>query len=176
MRDIMIKQLNYDEFKGKKYSITIKSNQYLDIKRVKEGFNLTWVKTSLYEKTLEDSMLSEWLDNPIAYGAYEEDTLLGFVEGFYEEWNCRFRISNIIIFDENSRGKGLGKLLLDKILEDAMASGARMAVLETQSYNYNAISFYKKNGFEVIGFDLYAYSNNDIKDHNIRIEMGKVLK
>lgn len=50
-----------------------------------------------------------------------------------------------------------------------------MAVLETQSYNYKAISFYKKNGFEIIGFDRYAYSNEDPEDHNMRIEMGKKL-
>ena len=31
-----------------------------------------------------------------------------------------------------------------------------MAVLETQSCNERAIAFYKKCGFEIIGFDLYA--------------------
>lgn len=171
----MIKKLNYEEFKGKKYSITIPSNQYLDIKRVKEGFSLTWVKTSTNERVLEDTMLSDWLDNPIAYGYYENLDILGFVEGFYEEWNNRFRISNIIVFDEGLRGKGIGKMLLEKILEDAKASKARMVVLETQSYNHNAISFYKRNGFDIIGFDLYAYSNEDLKNHNVRIEMGKKL-
>ena len=50
-----------------------------------------------------------------------------------------------------------------------------MVVLETQSYNYSAISFYKKNGFEIIGFDRYAYSNCGPEEHNMRIEMGKVL-
>ena len=32
----------------------------------------------------------------------------------------------------------------------------RMAVLETQTFNYKAISFYKKNGFEINRFDRYA--------------------
>lgn len=44
-------------------------------------------------------------------------------------------------------------------LEAPAASGARMIVLETQSCNEAAIAFYRKNGFSVIGFDLYAYSN-----------------
>jgi ribosomal protein S18 acetylase RimI-like enzyme len=112
------------------------------------------------------------LDNPIAYGYFEKDSLKGFVEGFYEKWNRRFRISNIIIFDNDLRGKGIGKMLLDQIKIDAKKRGARIVVLETQSYNYKAISFYEKNGFEIIGFDLFAYSNSDIKNHNIRIEMG----
>ena len=58
----------------------------------------------------------------------------------------------------------------------AEASGARMIVLETQSCNESAIAFYRKNGFSIIGFDLYSYSNNDPKRHEVRIEMGKKLR
>ncbi|MEI3063517.1 MAG: hypothetical protein V8S99_01700 [Oscillospiraceae bacterium] len=57
----------------------------------------------------------------------------------------------------------------------AAAFGARMIVLETQSCNEAAIAFYRKNGFSVIGFDLYAYSNTDPERHEVRIEMGKKL-
>jgi len=52
--------------------------------------------------------------------------------------------------------------LIKEILAEAEREGARMAVLETQSCNENAIAFYRKNGFDIIGFDLYAYSNTDI--------------
>ena len=51
----------------------------------------------------------------------------------------------------------------------------RMIVLETQSCNEAAIAFYRKNGFSVIGFDLYAYSNTDPERHEVRIKMGKKL-
>ena len=51
-----------------------------------------------------------------------------------------------------------------------------MAVLETQTCNENAIAFYKRNGFSIIGFDLYSYSNDDPERHEVRIEMGKKLK
>jgi len=37
------------------------------------------------------------------------------------------------------------------------------------------IANHGKNGFEIIGFDLYSYSNNDPERHEIRIEMGKIL-
>ena len=66
--------------------------------------------------------------------------------------------------------------LMSVILDEAIKSGARMAVLETQNFNFKAISFYKKNGFEIIGFDRYAYSNKGPEERNIRIEMGKALK
>ena len=58
---------------------------------------------------------------------------------------------------------------------EAKQNGARMVILETQTCNENAIAFYKKNGFEIIGFDLYAYSNDDPEKHEIRIEMGRKL-
>lgn len=69
----------------------------------------------------------------------------------------------------------MGKAELDVILSEAKESGARMVVLETQTCNENAIAFYKKNGFEIIGFDLYSYSNDDPEKHEIRIEMGRKL-
>jgi len=35
-----------------------------------------------------------------------------------------------------------------------------------------AVSFYQKNGFEIIGFDRYAYSSRRPEEHNMQIEMG----
>lgn len=51
-----------------------------------------------------------------------------------------------------------------------------MSVLEIQSCNENAIAFCRKNGFEIIGLDLYSYQNTDPERHEIRIEMGKIQK
>ncbi len=64
---------------------------------------------------------------------------------------------------------------MEVITKEEVNSGARMIVLETQSCNENSIRFYKKNGFEIIGFDLYSYSNSDPERHEVRIEMGKKL-
>ena len=108
-------------------------------------------------------------------GAFEGEKLLGYVEGSHEKWNNRFRISNICVFDGKVRNRGIGTLLMETITEAAKSCGARMIVLETQSCNENAIAFYKKNGFEIIGFDLYSYSNTDPERHEIRVEMGKKL-
>lgn len=80
------------------------------------------------------------------------------------------------MFENARRGSSVGTVLLDAIQEAAAASGARMIVLETQSCNENAIALYRKNGFEIIGFDLYAYSNDDPERHEVRLEMGKKLK
>ena len=103
------------------------------------------------------------------------DIVIDDWEGFLETWNNRYRISNICVFDNADRNRGIGSLLMDTILKEASALKARMVVLETQTCNENAIAFYRRYGFEIIGFDLYAYSNTDPEKHEIRIEMGRKL-
>ncbi len=171
-----IKQLSKEECRGKEYSTEIHSDRYLSIDPGDEGFMMKWMDSGTDLKmSIKDSLFQDWLENPIAYGAFESGRMLGFVEGFYEKWNNRFRISNICIFDEADRRSGTGTILLEKIMADAVNSGARMAVFETQSFNSKAISFYQKNGFEIIGFDRYAYSNKGPEEHNMRIEMGRKI-
>ena len=171
-----IKLLSKQEYQGREYSAEICSDRYLSIDPDDEGFKMKWMFSETELKmSIKDSFLQEWLENPVAYGAFGNDRMLGFVEGFHEKWNNRFRISNICIFNETDRKSGIGKMLLEKIMVDAVNSGSRMAVLETQSFNFKAISFYRKKGFEIIGFDRYAYSNRGPEEHNMRIEMGKML-
>ena len=174
-----IQKLSYEDFAGKRYCSEVRSDKYLAIEPVKStnrdkyGFSFEWVACEEFSMKLEDEILSDWLENPVAFGAFSDGKLFGFVEGFLETWNNRFRISNIVVFDQERRKSGIGSALLASILQEAERSGARMVVLETQSYNFKAISFYKKHGFDIIGFDLFAYSNDAIEKHNIRIEMGK---
>ena len=82
---------------------------------------------------------------------------------------------DVFFGDFSERSRGVGTALMKPIERAAEDAGARMLILETQSCNENAIAFYKKNGFEIVGFDLYAYSNDDPERHEVRIEMGKKL-
>ncbi len=174
--EMKISQLDYSEYKGRKYTAEIHSDRYLSIEPGDNGFDMQWVDAGTdLRMSIQDSILSDWLEDPIAYGAFEGGRMVGFVEGFLEKWNNRFRITNICVFSESDRKHGVGTLLLDRIMVDAVDSGARMAVLETQSFNFKAVSFYQKNRFAIIGFDRYAYSNNGPEEHNMRIEMGRKI-
>ncbi len=169
-----IKELDYKKYKGKKYQAKILSDRYLSIEPRDEGFDLKWMMSEeSLKRTIDEDLLSDWLEEPVAYGAFEGDQLIGMVEGFLEKWNNRFRIANICVFEQANRRSGVGTKLMEAILEAAVKSGARMVVLETQTFNFKAISFYKKHGFEIIGFDRYAYSNRGPEEHNMRVEMGK---
>lgn len=164
-------------YAGKRFTARYQTRGYYDLRASEDGFQMKYAPFEApVERSFEDEFFGEWLENPVAFGAFEDGRLLGFVEGALEGWNNRFRISNICVFDRSERGRGLGTRLMNAITETARALGARMLVLETQSCNENAIAFYKRNGFAVIGFDLYAYSNADPERHEVRIEMGRKLK
>lgn len=171
-----IVKLNPKKYAGQKFTARYITNGYYDIVRTTGGFDIEYKRfDSPVERSFDDTFFGEWLDNPVAYGAFENGKLLGFVEGAPERWNNRYRISNICVFDNTRRNCGIGTALMSTILREAKESGARMVVLETQTCNENAVAFYRKMGFELIGFDLYAYSNSDPNRHEIRIEMGKKL-
>ena len=178
---MIIKELDYNKYKGQKYQAEILSDRYLSIERMAasddESFEIKWVMSEEpLRMSITEDLLQDWLDEPVAYGAFEGEELLGMVEGFLEKWNNRFRIANICVFDQANRRSGIGTKLMETIMKDAVKSGARMVILETQTFNYKAISFYKKHGFEIIGFDRYCYSNRGPQEHNMRLEMGKKLK
>ena len=172
-----IKRLDKETFAGRKFTTRYKTNGYYDICETESGFQIDYASFgSTVDKSFDDEFFGSWLEDPIAFGAFDNESLIGFVEGSIESWNNRFRISNICIFDDSKRGTGIGTALMDAMQSEALASGARMIVLETQSCNENAIAFYKRNRFSIIGFDLYSYSNTDPQQHEVRIEMGKKLK
>ena len=172
-----IRKLDPAVYAGRKFTARYRTNGYYAILPCESGFQMRYTAFEApVEKSFDDEFFGEWLDEPVAYGAFEGEKLLGYVEGAPENWNHRFRISNLCVFDGSARRRGIGSALMKTILAEAVQAGARMAVLETQSCNENAIAFYRKNGFEIIGFDLYAYSNTDPERHEVRLEMGKKLE
>lgn len=169
-------KLDPEQYAGQKFTLRYRTNGYYDIRRTDMGFQIGYEHFEKpTEMSFDDDMFNDWLEDPVAYGAFENGQLLGYVEGTLEKWNNRYRISNICVFDHARRHGGIGTALMNTILHEAKESGARMVVLETQTCNENAIAFYRKNGFEMIGFDLFAYTNTDPERHEIRIEMGKQL-
>ena len=174
---IEIRKLDREAYAGKPFTLRYETEGYYDISRNEGGFGI--VRRSFdapKQMSIDDVFFAPWQENAEAFGAFEGERLVGFAEGFPEAWNNRYRIGNICIFEDADRGAGTGTMLMRAALRAAKDSGARMCVVETQSCNENAIAFYRKNGFEVIGFDLFAYSNDDPGRHEVRVEMGRALE
>ena len=172
-----IRRLDPQEYAGYALQFEYVTDHVYDVQADENGFSLALTRLDRpLRKAFTDTLFSEWLEEPVAFGAFEGGELLGFVEGSPETWNNRFRISNICVFDPARRQGSVGTALMQAIERAAEASGARMIVLETQTCNENAIAFYRRNGFALIGLDLYAYSNTDPERREVRLEMGKKLK
>ena len=156
--DMEIRRLNQKDYAGRKFTARYQTNGYYEICASEQGFRLDYrLFPAPVVRSFDDVFFGEWLEAPAAFGAFDGEGLV------------------ICIFDSAARGKRTGRRLMEAIEREAATSGARMIVLETQSCNEAAIAFYRKNGFSVIGFDLYAYSNTDPERHEVRIEMGKKL-
>lgn len=123
------------------------------------------------EKQFEGSLLSDWLFEPVAYGAFDGKTLLGVMCFSVEDWNNRMRVAELWV-DEPFRHQGVGKKLMAKAIDYARSKKMRALVLETQSCNEPAIRFYQSCGLRFIGLDATHYSNGDILKREVRLEMG----
>ena len=88
-----------------------------------------------------------------------------------ENWSNRLRISELFV-EKSYRRKGLGHHLLAIAKEQTRREKRRALILETQSSNVPAITFYLKEGFTLIGFDSCAYSNEDLQRKEVRLELG----
>lgn len=173
---LTVRELDTEKYKGRVCEFAYQTSGFYEFIRKENSFQLEYREFAQpVKKSFTDELIGEWLEAPCLYGAFWGEEEAGFAEGSMESWNNRFRISNLLVFEEY-RQQGIGKALMRKILSRAAEEGARMAVLETQSCNVNAIRFYRSCGFEIIGFDLYSYSNHDPEQQEVRIEMGIFLK
>ena len=94
-------------------------------------------------------------ENPVWWAFVAE--VDGRVEAFalyfirYSTWKGQRMYLEDILVSEELRGKGIGKLLFDKIMEEAKAKKMNGIVWQVLDWNEPAINFYKKN--EGVNFD-----------------------
>ncbi len=127
------------------------------------------------KKTFTDKLYESWLEEPSAYGYFENEKWLGVIEIDRQRFANRLRITELLVFAKY-RGKGIGSALMEHVKRIASEEGFREIVLETQSCNIRAIDFYKNQGFSFIGLDITAYSDDDIEKGEVRLEMGLSLE
>lgn len=103
-------------------------------------------------------------------GAYIGTDLVGVVIAEEMQWNNTLLIWHFQVA-EDCRRKTIGNQLMNELKCLAKANRIRAINLETQNTNVNAISFYRKCGFEIEGVDLSYYTNNDVLDGEVAIFM-----
>ena len=100
------------------------------------------------------------LFSPIPYLIVEEEE--GKILGYADCWMMydEAHIANIAV-DKNMRHKGIGRKILEHLLEKAKEKGLEKAMLECRVSNENAIRLYESLGFEVIYRHPEYYTDTD---------------
>jgi len=98
--------------------------------------------------TLDHFMDSGFGENPVWWAFVVESE--GQVEGFalyyirYSTWKGQRLYLEDLLVTEKMRGKGLGKLLFDRVIEEAKEKKFFGVVWQVLDWNEPAIAFYKK--------------------------------
>jgi len=98
--------------------------------------------------TLDHFIESGFGKNPVWYGfvAEENETIVGFIVYYvrYSTWKGQRMYLEDFLVTENARGKGVGKLLFDRLIEEAKEKKFNGIVWQVLDWNETAINFYKK--------------------------------
>lgn len=92
---------------------------------------------------------------------YEKDKPIGYLVCKIEEE--KVYISKIYLKAE-TRGKGYGKLLLNRAIELAKQNEKKSLYLNVNKYNSDSIAFYERNGFRKIDEGVFEIGNGYVMD------------
>lgn len=139
-------------------NITIRKAEKKDCERLMELiYQLAVFERAPQEMTvpLDHFEESGFGENPVwwAFVAEVDERVEGFALFYirYSTWKGRRMYLEDILVNEELRGKGIGKLLFDKILEEAKERELNGIVWQVLDWNEPAINFYKK--FAGVNFD-----------------------
>ena len=147
------------------YDVLVEPQELFSVRLVKKQF------PNPINKSFTGALFPDHLEDAHVFAAVDDnEQIVGYLEVGLEPWHQRLRLSEILVV-EHARGQGVGTLLMNTAHEFAQACGCREVVLETQTCNVPAINFYFQHHYRVIGIDLTHYSNEDIANQEVRLEM-----
>lgn len=167
-----IRALDREVWAGYAYREAYTTPLYYDVQVQPRGFSLELREADPpLERVMSDTLFAGWLEAPVAYGAFDGETLMGAVEGSPESWHRVFRVSNLFV-SAPYRRQGVGRALLAHIVDEARRQGVyRGAMLETQTCNVPAIALYEQMGFSLCRIDRCEYTNDDVANREARIDL-----
>lgn len=177
-----------EEWKGTPIPMVVESCEFYDVNLEKQsnGYTMSLIKKKAVppikhtpdEYDFPDRLYQDHWEKAQAWGIVETDRnekkIIACIETCPEEWSNRLMVTELWVH-EKIRRQGIGRQLMEIAKRQTMDEKRRAIILETQSYNANAIGFYMHEGFELIGFDSCCYTNNDIKRREVRLDFGIIF-
>jgi ribosomal protein S18 acetylase RimI-like enzyme len=97
-------------------------------------------------------------ERPWSHGFVAEDggACIGFAAAGLEPWNRRLVLWHLYV-QPSARGRGVGRQLVERVVELARELGARHLWLETSNLNGPGVAAYRALGFTLTGIDVTLY-------------------
>jgi ribosomal protein S18 acetylase RimI-like enzyme len=173
-----IVELNRSEYQNYEFDCKYTTKAYFDVSIKKKKDISISIKRKKYRRKQDKGFVAHlfepFIEKPQSFAIFDRRKLVAVIEGSLETWNNRYRVWNLNV-DKKYRKEGLGSMLFKHMEKVAKELGARVIILEVQSCNDPAINFYTKQGLHFVGLDTMAYTNQDIQNKEVRLEMGKRL-
>lgn len=113
------------------------------------------IKNSYWGGYRTEELTKETIENSICFGVYDDKKQIGFARVLTDQVVLA-HIMDVMIFD-GYKGKGIGKILVEHILEDVRIKDVLSITLKTK----DAHQFYGRYGFKKIGqSDLWMAIDN----------------
>lgn len=126
----------------------------LDIRPIEEDVRETvldlWIKNWGSDLMVTKGKTYRALDYP-GYIALENDEVMGLIIYRIEDKECE-----ILSLDSLSKNRGVGSMLLEKVVKTSLDCGCERVWLITSNDNTKAMKFYQKRGFEFKAIHLNA--------------------
>ena len=132
-------------------TVVIRQMQEKDIKEIAD------LEKMCFSEPWSENSLRDELNNETArfYVLRDNEKLIGYI-GSNNICNEVY-ITNVAV-NENYRGKGYGKILVNHLIQQSRLENAFFITLEVRKSNENAIALYEKCGFKLIGERKNFYS------------------
>lgn len=101
----------------------------------------------VYDRRLKDMIKDKDI---LFFVAQEDKKICGYIYGEASIWYPGYLMGNIVdlIVGKNHRGKGIGKVLLEKIISSLKKKGCKQIEIQVQIENKNALGLYESLGFK----------------------------
>ncbi len=101
----------------------------------------------LSERTPLDVLAQKFLAHGIVYVAYDDERPVGLIAFYANDLNSKIGYLSVIGLLPTHRRKGIGRQLLDAMIQTSKLCGMTAITLMTDKINHSAVAMYERTGF-----------------------------